>query len=109
MRGIRTLRLTWRGLEPGLRRTYWRTKLETADTAKGSLRRTAPVLDPTIAPVDTNLSLSCSADSLPVSIIERDRSAGGPAVPHRARYIQRRVYRSRLPVANSPIRPTMIK
>jgi hypothetical protein len=36
--------LTWRGLETGLRRTYTGTKLETADTAKGSLRGTAPVL-----------------------------------------------------------------
>ena len=36
-----------RGLETGSRRTYTGTKLETADTAKGSLRGTAPVLDPT--------------------------------------------------------------
>ncbi len=47
MREIRTLRLIGRGLETGLRRTYTGTKLETADTAKGSLRGTAPVLDPT--------------------------------------------------------------
>jgi Carbohydrate-selective porin, OprB family len=39
--------LRWRGLETGSRRTYTGTKLETADTAKGSLRGTAPVLDPT--------------------------------------------------------------
>ena len=39
--------LTRRGLETGSRRTYTGTKLETADTAKGSLRGTAPVLDPT--------------------------------------------------------------
>jgi hypothetical protein len=38
----------WRGLETGSRRTYTGTKLETADTAKGSLRSTAPVLDPTV-------------------------------------------------------------
>src|SRR2546422_3355991 len=36
-----------RGLETGSRQTYTGTKLETADTAKGSLRGTAPVLDPT--------------------------------------------------------------
>ena len=47
MREIRTLRLTGRGLETGLRRSYTGTKLETADTAKGSLRGTAPALDPT--------------------------------------------------------------
>ena len=41
-------RLRWRGLETGSRRTYTGTKLETADTAKGSLRGTAPVLDPTL-------------------------------------------------------------
>jgi len=40
--------LMWRGLETGSRRTYTGTKLETADTAKGSLRSTAPVLDPTL-------------------------------------------------------------
>jgi hypothetical protein len=40
--------LRWRGLETGSRRTYTGTKLETADTAKGSLRGTAPILDPTI-------------------------------------------------------------
>jgi len=39
--------LTRRGLETGLRRTYTGTKLETAETAKGRLRGTAPVLDPT--------------------------------------------------------------
>jgi hypothetical protein len=39
--------LMWRGLETGLRRTYTGTQLETADTAKGGLRGTAPVLDPT--------------------------------------------------------------
>ena len=39
--------LTRRGLETGSRQTYTGTKLETADTAKGSLRGTAPVLDPT--------------------------------------------------------------
>jgi hypothetical protein len=44
---IGTPGLTWRGLETGLRRPYTGTKLETADTAKGSLRGTAPVLDPT--------------------------------------------------------------
>ena len=77
MRGIRPLRLTWRGLEPGLRRTYSGTKVETEDTAKGSLRGTAPVLDPTIAPVDTNLYLSCGAEPLPVSMPERDRRVGG--------------------------------
>ena len=44
---IGTPGLTWRGLETGSRRTYTGTKLETADTAKGSLRSTAPVLDPT--------------------------------------------------------------
>jgi len=37
-----------RGLETGSRQTYTGTKLETADTAKGSLRGTAPVLDPTV-------------------------------------------------------------
>ena len=40
-------RLTRRGLETSSRRTYTGTKLETADTAKGSLRSIAPVLDPT--------------------------------------------------------------
>jgi hypothetical protein len=35
------------GAGDGSRRTYTGTKLETADTAKGSLRSTAPVLDPT--------------------------------------------------------------
>jgi hypothetical protein len=45
--GLRTLRFTGRGLETSLRRTHTSTKLETADTAKGSLRSTAPVLDPT--------------------------------------------------------------
>jgi hypothetical protein len=39
--------LRWRGLETALRRTYTGTKLETAETAKGSLRSFAPVLDPT--------------------------------------------------------------
>jgi hypothetical protein len=34
-------------LETGSRRTYPGTQLETADTAKGSLRGTTPVLDPT--------------------------------------------------------------
>ncbi len=34
-------------LVTGSRRTYTGTKLETADTAKGSLRSLAPVLDPT--------------------------------------------------------------
>jgi hypothetical protein len=38
----------WAGLETGSRRAYTGTKLETAEAAKGSLRRTAPVLDPTI-------------------------------------------------------------
>ena len=36
-----------RGLETGSRRTYTGTKLATADTAKGSLRGTAPAFDPT--------------------------------------------------------------
>ena len=44
---IGTPGLTRRGLETGPRRTYTGTKLETADTAKGSLPDTAPVLDPT--------------------------------------------------------------
>ena len=35
------------GAGNGLRRTYTGTKLETADTAKGSRRSFAPVLDPT--------------------------------------------------------------
>ncbi|MFI5341114.1 MAG: hypothetical protein ACHQ7N_14925 [Candidatus Methylomirabilales bacterium] len=35
--------LTGRGLETGSRRTYTGTTLEMADTAKGSLRGTAPV------------------------------------------------------------------
>ena len=48
MRENRPRRSTWRGLETGSRRTYTGTKLETADTAKGSLRGTAPVLDPTV-------------------------------------------------------------
>ena len=39
--------LTRRGLETGSRQTYTGTKPETADTAKGSLRSTAPVPDPT--------------------------------------------------------------
>jgi hypothetical protein len=47
VRETRSRRLTWRGLETDSRRTYTGTKLETADTAKGSLRGTAPVLDPT--------------------------------------------------------------
>jgi len=47
--------LMWRGLETGSRRTYTGTKLETADTAKGSLRSTAPVLDPTL----NELNYSC--------------------------------------------------
>ena len=34
---LRGSRLRWRGLETGSRRTYTGTKLETADTAKGSL------------------------------------------------------------------------
>jgi hypothetical protein len=46
VREIHTLRSTWRELETGLRRTYTGTKLETAETAMGSLRGTAPVLDP---------------------------------------------------------------
>jgi CubicO group peptidase (beta-lactamase class C family) len=48
VREIRSRRLRWRGLETGSRQPYTGTKLETADTAKGSLRGTAPVLDPTI-------------------------------------------------------------
>src|SRR5215467_111299 len=48
VREIRLRRLMRRGLETGSRRTYTGTKLETADTAKGSLRSTAPVLDPTV-------------------------------------------------------------
>ena len=48
VREIRSRRLTRRGLETGSRRTYTGTKLETAETAKGSLRGTAPVLDPTV-------------------------------------------------------------
>jgi hypothetical protein len=47
VREIRTLRLTGRGLETGPRRSYTGTKLETAETAKGGLRGTAPALDPT--------------------------------------------------------------
>jgi hypothetical protein len=35
-------------LETGSRQTYTGTKLETADTAKGSLWSTAPILDPTV-------------------------------------------------------------
>ena len=35
----------WLGLETGSRRTNTGTKLQTADTAKGSLRVTVPVLD----------------------------------------------------------------
>src|SRR5215471_7428256 len=50
VRGIRLRRLMRRGLETGSRQTYTGTKLETADTAKGSLRGTAPVLDPTVEP-----------------------------------------------------------
>ena len=45
--GIRSRRLRRRGLETGSRQTYTGTKPETADTAKGSLRGTAPVRDPT--------------------------------------------------------------
>jgi len=47
VREIRTLCMTGRGLETGLRQSYTGTQLETADPAKGSLRGTAPVLDPT--------------------------------------------------------------
>jgi hypothetical protein len=47
--------LTRRGLETGSRRTYTGTKPETADTAKGSLRGTAPVPDPTTQWVGTKL------------------------------------------------------
>jgi hypothetical protein len=39
--------IRWRGLETGLRQTYTGTKLETADTANGSLWGIAPVVDPT--------------------------------------------------------------
>ena len=49
--------LTRRGLETGSRRTYTGTKLETADTAKGSLRGTAPVLDPTFREGDGNVGI----------------------------------------------------
>ncbi len=41
-------RLRWRGLGTGSRRIYTGTELETPETAKGSLRGTAPLLDPTI-------------------------------------------------------------
>jgi hypothetical protein len=49
--------LTRRGLETGSRQTYTGTKLETADTAKGRLRGTAPVLDPTFREGDGNVGI----------------------------------------------------
>ena len=39
--------LPWRGPETGRRRPYPGTQMETAETAKGGLRNTAPVLAPT--------------------------------------------------------------
>jgi hypothetical protein len=54
-----------RGLETGSRQTYTGTKLETADTAKGSLRGTAPVLDPTVGE-STRVPAFC-AQSVPNS------------------------------------------
>jgi hypothetical protein len=47
MREIRLSGSKWRGPETERWRTYTGTKLETADTAKGSLHATAPVPDPT--------------------------------------------------------------
>ena len=47
VRETRSRRLMWRTLETGSRQPYTGTELETVDTAKGSLRGTAPVLNPT--------------------------------------------------------------
>ena len=57
VRGIRLRRLRWRGLETGSRQTYTGTKLETADTAKGSLWSTAPILDPTVGALGRTLNV----------------------------------------------------
>ncbi len=48
MREIRLSGSKWRGPETERWQTYTGTKLETADTAKGSLDATAPVPDPTL-------------------------------------------------------------
>ena len=44
-------------METGSRQTYTGTKLETADTAKGSRRSTAPILDPTVGALGRTLNV----------------------------------------------------
>ena len=44
-------------METGSRQPYTGTKLETADTAKGSLRSTAPILDPTVGALGGRLNV----------------------------------------------------
>ena len=92
-------RLRWRGLETGSRQSYTGTKLETADTAKGSLRGTAPVLDPTIPS-------RCARPSVADATIGIDPNEGWTVsetiramrevAPHRPDYLEQPVRRQNI-------------
>src|ERR1700694_5002617 len=66
-----------RGLETGSRQTYTGTKLETAETAKGRLRGTAPVLAPTVGATISISSIFSAVKA--VASAWRTQAAASPA------------------------------